>query len=92
MYEPKLRKNTIHGYTIINMNHRRISRHLLGGGAETNVALMTGICLSVFALITIMNICFSHKCPFKQDENELIKLNLNLSPLRGICRSKTSCG
>ena len=29
-----------------------------------------------------MNICFSHECPFKQDENELIKPNLNLSPLR----------
>ena len=40
--------------------HRRISRHSLGG-AETNVALMTGICLSVFALISIMRILFSHE-------------------------------
>ena len=40
--------------------HRRISRHSLGG-AETNVALMTGNCLSVFALISIMKILFSHE-------------------------------
>ena len=40
--------------------HRRILRHSLGG-AETNVALMTGICLSVFALISIMKILFSHE-------------------------------
>ena len=40
--------------------HRRISRHL-PGGAVTNVALMTGICLSVFALISIMKILFSHE-------------------------------
>ena len=42
-------------------SHRRISRHSLGGGAETNVALMTGNCLSVFALISIMKILFSHE-------------------------------
>ena len=44
----------------IRARHRRISRHSLGG-AETNVALMTGICLSVFALISIMKILFSHE-------------------------------
>ena len=30
-------------------------------GAETDVALMTGICLSVFALISIMKILFSYE-------------------------------
>ena len=40
--------------------HRRISRHSLGG-AETNVTLMTGICLSVFALISILKVLFSHE-------------------------------
>ena len=40
--------------------HRRISRHSLGG-VETNVALMTSIRLSVFALISIMKILFSHE-------------------------------
>ena len=40
--------------------HRRISRHSLGG-AEIYVALMTGICLSVFALISIMKFLFSYE-------------------------------
>ena len=47
-------------FGIIPLPHRRISRHALGG-AENNVALMTGICLSVFALISIMKILFSHE-------------------------------
>ena len=46
--------------TSLNRQHRRISRHSLGG-AETNVTLMTGICLAVFALISIIKILFSHE-------------------------------
>ena len=44
----------------LGLFHKRISRHSLGG-AETNVALMNGICLSVFALISIMKILFSYE-------------------------------